>query len=70
MLLTSHHNRSPASEGQLPNPEIDFDDFYRAVKMGQVSEKKVLNPQTMKYEYWLRADKLKSAYGPSGCTIS
>lgn len=64
-------NRSPASEGQLPNPEIDFSDFLNAIKMGQGTEKKVLNAQTMKSEHWLRTDKLKSVYGPSsGCSIS
>lgn len=62
---------SPASEGQLPNPEIDFSDFLNAIKMGQVTEEKVFNAETMKKEYWLRTNKLKSMYGPSGgCTIS
>jgi hypothetical protein len=61
---------SPVSEGNLPNPEIDFEEFIRAVKVSQASDKKVLNPQTMKYEHWLRVDKLKSMYGPGGCTIA
>jgi hypothetical protein len=61
---------SPVSEGNLPNPEIDFEEFIRAVKVSQASDKKVLNPQTMKYEHWLRVDKLNSMYGPGGCTIA
>ena len=61
---------SSAAEGKLPNPEVDFAQFISAVQLGQASEKKVLNPQTMKYEHWLRVDKLKSMYGPGGCTIA
>lgn len=61
---------SPQHEGHLPNPEIDFGEFIRAVQQGQASEKKVLNPQTMKLEHWLRVSHLKSMYGPGGCTIS
>ena len=69
-MYTIANFMTPASEGQLPNPEVDFVEFIRAVQMSQASEKKVLNPQTMKLEHWLRVDKLKSMYGPGGCIIA
>ena len=53
-----------------PHPELDFAHFLEVIDQKNAAAGEVWDPLEKKNKHWIDKKKLKSSYGPKGCTIS